>query len=139
MAISLGNPEGQTSVKHLQGMSLICCTVLLVRLQHLELRNGLLLVVFTGLHSNRGLPLEQKSLHTTFIVGELILQLHSHQLLNFNCRGINLCNACVSPVSVCLASIISQKGNHTTIMLGELISNYMHTGYTTIIVGELIV
>ena len=54
---------------------------------------------------------------------------------NFDCRGINLCNACVSLVSVCLASIISQKGNHTTIMLGELISNYTHTSYTTIIVG----
>ena len=46
---------------------------------------------------------------------------HTHQLHNFNCRGINLCNACVSLVSVCLASIISQKGNYTTIMVGELI------------------
>ena len=78
-------------------------------------------------------------IHTTFIVGELILQLHTHQLHNFNCRGINLCNACVSLVSVCLASILSQKGNYTTIMVGELISNYTHTSYTTIIVGELVV
>ena len=85
------------------------------------------------------IPLEQKSLHTTFIVGELILQLHTHQLHNFSCRGINLCNACVSLVSVCLPSIISQKGNHTTIIVGELISNYTHTSYTTIIVGELCV
>ena len=52
---------------------------------------------------------------------------------------INLCNACVSLVSVCLASMISQKGNYTTIMLGELISNCTHTSYTSIIVGELIV
>ena len=77
--------------------------------------------------------------HTTFIVGELILQLHTHQLHSFNCRGINLCNACVSLVSACFASMISQKGNYTTIMLGELISNYTHTSYTSIIVGELIV
>ena len=27
-----------------------------------------------------------------------------------HCRGINLCNTCVSLVSVCLASILSQKG-----------------------------
>ena len=69
------------------------------------------------------LPLEQKSLHTqvtTSIVGELILQLHTHQLHSFNSRGINLCNACVSLVSACLASMISQKGNYTSIMLGEL-------------------
>ena len=77
--------------------------------------------------------------HTTFIVGELILQLHTHQLHSFNCGGINLCNACVSLVSACLASMISQKGKYTTIMLGELISNYTHTSYTSVIVGELIV
>ena len=40
--------------------------------------------------------------HTTFIVGELILQLHTHQLHSFKCRGVNLCNACVSLVSACL-------------------------------------
>ena len=73
------------------------------------------------------------------MVGELILQLHTHQIHNFNCRGINLCNACVSLVSVCLASTISQKGNYRTIMVGELISNYTHTIYATRIVGELIV
>ena len=50
--------------------------------------------------------------HTTFTVGELVLQVHTHQLHNFNCRGINLCNACVSLVSVCLASIISQIDNY---------------------------
>ena len=77
--------------------------------------------------------------HTTFIVGNCMLQLHTHQLHNFNSRGIDLCNACVSPVSVGLASMTSQKGNYTTIMLRELISNYTHTSYTTIIVGELIV
>ena len=91
---------------------------------------------------NLQLPLEQKSFthtHTTFIAGELILQLHTHQLHSFNSRGINLCSACVSLVSACFASMIFQKGNYTTIMLGELISNYMHTSYTSIIVGELIV
>ena len=77
--------------------------------------------------------------HTTLIVGELILQLHTHQLHSFNCRGINMCNACVSLVSACFASVISQKGNYTTIMLGELISNCTHTSYTSIIVGELII
>ena len=66
---------------------------------------------------------------------------HTHQLHNFDCRGINLCNACVSLVSACLASMTSQKGNYTTIMLGELIANYthMHASYTSVIVGELIV
>ena len=82
---------------------------------------------------------------TTLIVGELISQLHTYQLHNFNSRRINMCNVCVcvSLVSVCLASMTSQKGNYTTIMLGKLISNYArthtHTSYTTIIVGELIV
>ena len=76
---------------------------------------------------------------TTFIVGELISQLHTHQLHSFNCRGIKLRNAYVSLVSVCLASIISQKGNYTTIILGELISKYTRTSCKTIIVGELIV
>ena len=51
--------------------------------------------------------------HTTFIVGELILQLHTHQLHSFDSRGINLCNACVSLVSACFASMIFQKGNYT--------------------------
>ena len=69
--------------------------------------------------------------HTTFIVGEIIFQLQTHQLHNSNCRGINLCNACVSLVSACLASMISQTGNYTTIMLMELISNYTHTTLTT--------
>ena len=40
---------------------------------------------------------------------------HTSVTHNFNYPGINLCNACVSPVSACLASIISQKGNYTTI------------------------
>ena len=40
------------------------------------------------------------------------LHTHTHQLHNFNSRGINLCNACVSLVSACLASMISQKGNY---------------------------
>ena len=71
------------------------------------------------------------------LLGKLILQLHTHQLHSFNCGGINLCNACVSLVSACLASMTSQKGNYTTIMLGELISNCTHTSYTSIIVGEL--
>ena len=48
-------------------------------------------------------------------------------------------NACVSMASACFASMTSQKGSYTTIMLGELISNYTHTSYTSIIVGELIV
>ena len=39
-------------------------------------------------------------------------------------------------MSVCLASTISQKGNYTTIMLRELISNCTHTSYTTTILGE---
>ena len=76
---------------------------------------------------------------TTSIVGELISQMHTHELRNFLCRGIDLCNACVSLVSVCLASILSQKGNYTTVVLRELISNYTHTGYTSINVGDLIV
>ena len=86
------------------------------------------------------LPVEQKIItRTTFIVGELISQLHTHQLHNFNCQGFNLCNAHVSLVLVCLAHIISQKRNYTTIMLRESVSNYTHTSYTTIIVGELFV
>ena len=89
---------------------------------------------------NSGITIGTKIItHTTFIVGKLILQLHTHQLHSFNCRGINLCNACVSLVSACFASMISQKGNYTTIMLGALISNYTHTSYTSMIVGELIV
>ena len=40
--------------------------------------------------------------HTTFVVGDIFLQLHTHQLHNFNRWGINLCNACVSLVSVVL-------------------------------------
>ena len=72
--------------------------------------------------------------HTTFIVCELISQIHTytHQLHNLNCRGINLFNACVSLASACLASMISQKGNYTTIMLGELVSNCTHTSYTSL-------
>ena len=50
-----------------------------------------------------------------------------------------MCSACVSLMYVCLASIMSQKGDYTTKMLGELISNCTHTSYTTTIVGELIV
>ena len=42
---------------------------------------------------------------TASIVGGLILQLHTHQLHNFNCRGSNLCSACVSLVFVSLASV----------------------------------
>ena len=57
-------------------------------------------------------PLEQKSLHTTFIVGELILQLRTHQIHNFRCEGTNLCNACVSLLSGYLASIVSE-GDYT--------------------------
>ena len=48
---------------------------------------------------------------------------HTHQLHNFNCQGINLCNVCVSLVSVYLASAVSPKGNYTTIVLREFISN----------------
>ena len=79
--------------------------------------------------------------HTTFIVGEFILQLHTHQIHNFNCQGINLCNVCISLLSGYLASksIISERRLHTTIMLGELIFNYTHTRNTTIIVEDLIV
>ena len=86
-------------------------------------------------------PLEQKSLHTQLLLlgNSFRNYTHTHQLHNFNCRGNNLCNACVSLVSPCLASMISQKGNYTTIMFVELISNYTHTSYTSIIVGELIV
>ena len=61
------------------------------------------------------------------------------RLHNFNCRGINLCTACVSLVSACLAPMTSQQGNYTTIMLGDLISNCTHTSCTSLIVGELIV
>ena len=91
--------------------------------------------------SSRPLPLEQTSLHTHnfYCRGIDFAIAHTHQLHNFNCRGIDLCNACVSLVSVCLASIISQKENYTAIMLGELISNYTHTSHTTIVVRELIV
>ena len=62
---------------------------------------------------------------------------HTHQLHNLKCRGINLCNAYISVVSACLASMISQKGNYTTIMLGELIANCMHTSYISITIGDI--
>ena len=55
-----------------------------------------------------------------FFVGELISQFPTHQLQNLNSRGIHLCNVCVSLVSACLASVISQKDNYYTRMLGEL-------------------
>ena len=47
--------------------------------------------------------------HTTSIAGELILQLHTHQLHNLNCQGINSCNACVSLVSVVLPLFYHRK------------------------------
>ena len=48
------------------------------------------------------------------------MQLHTHQSHSFNCRGVNLCNAGVSLVSASFASMISQEGNYTTIMLGGI-------------------
>ena len=71
--------------------------------------------------------------------GGRYMHTHTHQLHNFNCWGNNLCNACVSLVFVCLASMISMKDKYTAITFGELISNCTHTSYTTVMVGELIV
>ena len=79
------------------------------------------------------LPLERQSLHThtTFIVGELMLQLHTH--ISYT--------ALIVKELICVMRVYlwCHKGNYTTIMLRELISNYTHTSYTSIIVGELIV
>ena len=78
--------------------------------------------------------------HTTFIVGKFISQLHTH--ISYTALIVEEL-FCVmrhlSLVSACLASMVSQKGNCTTEMLGELISNCTHTSCTSIIVGELIV
>ena len=79
--------------------------------------------------------------HTTFSVGKLICD-YAHTRISYTTLTVDelICattNACVSLVSVCLASMISWKRNYTTIMLGELTSNHTHTSYTTIIVGEL--
>ena len=80
----------------------------------------------------------------------------NHYTHNFDCWGINSAIAhisyttliveeliCVMRVCLCclfvFSSTISEKGNCTTMMLGELISNYTHITYTTTIVGELIV
>ena len=63
----------------------------------------------------------------------------THTHISYTALIVDLCNACASLVSACLASMISQKDNYTTKMLRELISNYPHTSYTSIIVGELIV
>ena len=52
------------------------------------------------------------------------------ELINLNTR--------VSLVSACFASMTSQKGNYTTIMLGELIFNCTHPSYTSTIVEELL-
>ena len=88
----------------------------------------------------------RRAMVSNWIAGEVhLIELYhwsiTHTTFSLNCRGINLCNACVSLASACLASMMSQKGNYTTIMLGELISNYTHThtSYTSLIVGELIV
>ena len=62
-------------------------------------------------------------IRTTFIVGELMSQLHTHQLHNFHLFEEFIYVMRVYLVSACLASMISQKGNYTTDMLGELISN----------------
>ena len=66
--------------------------------------------------------------HTSFIVGELISQLHtvSHQFYNFNCRGIHLCNACVSLVSACLACMISERQLHNNYARGIYIQLHAH-------------
>ena len=145
-----------------------------------------------------------KSLHAQhFCWGINFVIAHTHQLRNFNCRGLRLdwpatewetglesrmvekwpakwpaaisslprngCRPffgyswfwarfpfCSRPAksqveeSICvmrmylwclLASMISQKGNYTTIVLGELVSNCTRTSYTmsSIIVGELVV
>ena len=65
--------------------------------------------------------------HTTFTVGELILQLHTHQLHSFNCRGINLCNECVS-LAVCLSCLydISEKQLHNNNARGINIQLHAH-------------
>ena len=78
-------------------------------------------------------PGEHNLLHAQLLLLGNSFLYYTHQLHNFNCQGINLCNAYVSLVSACLASMISQKGNYTTRMLGELISEYTHTSYTSII------
>ena len=58
------------------------------------------------------------------------MQLHIHQLHNCNCRGIALCNACVSLVSACLASIddITEKQLHNNNARGVNIPLHAHTG-----------
>ena len=64
---------------------------------------------------------------TTFIAGELILQLHTHQLHNYNCQGISLCNACASLVSFCLASLLyPQRQLHNNYARGINIQSHAH-------------
>ena len=70
--------------------------------------------------------------HNSYCWGINFVIAHTYQLHNINCQGINCVRCvCVSLVSVCLASMIAQTGNYTTIMLGELMSKYTHTSYTT--------
>ena len=57
--------------------------------------------------------------HATFIVGELISQLHTY--ISYTALIVEelICVMHVSLVSACLASMMSQKGNYTTVMLVE--------------------
>ena len=76
-------------------------------------------------HTSNPIPLEQKSLHTTLIVGEWISQLHAHQLHNFNCW--DLCNACVSLVSVCLSCLYLITGRQLHNNNARAINIQLHT------------
>ena len=77
---------------------------------------------------------------TTLIVGALFLQLHTHISYITLIVEELFCVMCAyfwSLVSACLASMRSQQGNYTTVMLRELISNCTRTSYTSLLGSEL--
>ena len=78
---------------------------------------------------------------------ELILQLHTNtsvttlvveELICVIYIYIHIC-VCVYICCLVILPLLYQKGDYTTMTLGELISNHTHTRYTTTIVGDLIV
>ena len=80
--------------------------------------------------------------HTTFIVGELLVQLRAHTHISYTTLIVEEFVYVMRVYLWCLSVLpllYYRKANDTTIMVGELISNCTHTSYTTIIVGELIV
>ena len=72
--------------------------------------------------------------HTICFVGELILQLHTHQLHSFDCGGINLCSVCVCISDVCLSCLydIAERQLHNNNARGiniQLHAHQLHINY----------